>query len=376
MKNVLFIAPTTYQLPLTENLKKKFITLSEVCNVSVLAFANSKTFLNETYGNFYLNKKIKNRLINYFRIIQISIFTTHKIIKKENIDIVCFQDPVSSFFSILFLKVRRAEVKIVVETHGDFIETLSLEKNLVLPMLYKKLFYIMAKYSIGKSNIIRAVSSSTEQQVLDIDSSKSVVRFPAWIDFKDFQNIEPKPLSKDKFNILFIGSVTDRKKPHMIIEAIQQINDKSYHLSIVGPAPNEKYFKELKDLIDKSDLQNQVSLIGPVDRESVKDYYSTSNLMILPSISEGLARVIFESQVAMCPVLVTDAPGMSDIVIDGQTGYVFESNNLDSLSLKIEYIKNNYDEASLVAKNAKGFILSNYSEDNFKFSFKKLFDTV
>ena len=376
MKNVLFIAPTTYQLPLTENLKKKFITLSEVCNVSVLAFANSKTFLNETYGNFYLNKKIKNRLINYFRIIQISIFTTHKIIKKENIDIVCFQDPVSSFFSILFLKVRRAEVKIVVETHGDFIETLSLEKNLVLPSLYKKLFYIMAKYSIGKSNIIRAVSSSTEQQVLDIDSSKSVVRFPAWIDFKDFQNIEPKPLSKDKFNILFIGSVTDRKKPHMIIEAIQRINDKSYHLSIVGPAPNEKYFKELKDLIDKSDLQNQVSLIGPVDRESVKDYYSTSNLMILPSISEGLARVIFESQVAMCPVLVTDAPGMSDIVIDGQTGYVFESNNLDSLSLRIEYIKNNYDEASLVAKNAKGFILSNYSEDNFKFSFKKLFDTV
>ena len=376
MKNVLFIAPTTYQLPLTENLKKKFITLSEVCNVSVLAFANSKTFLNETYGNFYLNKKIKNRLINYFRIIQISIFTTHKIIKKENIDIVCFQDPVSSFFSILFLKVRRAEVKIVVETHGDFIETLSLEKNLVLPRLYKKLFYIMAKYSIGKSNIIRAVSSSTEQQVLDIDSSKSVVRFPAWIDFKDFQNIEPKPLSKDKFNILFIGSVTDRKKPHMIIEAIQRINDKSYHLSIVGPAPNEKYFKELKDLIDKSDLQNQVSLIGPVDRESVKDYYSTSNLMILPSISEGLARVIFESQVAMCPVLVTDAPGMSDIVIDGQTGYVFESSNLDSLSLKIEYIKNNYEEASLVAKNAKGFILSNYSEDNFKFSFKKLFDTV
>ena len=376
MKNVLFIAPTTYQLPLTENLKKKFITLSEVCNVSVLAFANSKTFLNETYGNFYLNKKIKNRLINYFRIIQISIFTTYKIIKKENIDIVCFQDPVSSFFSILFLKVRRAEVKIVVETHGDFIETLSLEKNLVLPRLYKKLFYIMAKYSIGKSNIIRAVSSSTEQQVLDIDSSKSVVRFPAWIDFKDFQNIEPKPPSKDKFNILFIGSVTDRKKPHMIIEAIQRINDKSYHLSIVGPAPNEKYFKELKDLIDKSDLQNQVSLIGPVDRESVKDYYSTSNLMILPSISEGLARVIFESQVAMCPVLVTDAPGMSDIVIDGQTGYVFESNNLDSLSLKIEYIKNNYEEASLVAKNAKGFILSNYSEDNFKFSFKKLFDTV
>ena len=376
MKNVLFIAPTTYQLPLSENLKKKFITLSEVCNVSVLAFANNKTVLNETYGNFYLNKKISNRFINYFRIIQISIFTTFKIVKKEKIDIVCFQDPVSSFFSILFLKARGVDVKIIVETHGDFIETLSLEKNLLLPRLYKKLFYIMARYSIGKSNIIRAVSSSTEKQVLDIDSSKSIVRFPAWVDFKDFQNVEPGSFSKDKFNILFIGSVTDRKKPHMIIEAIQIINDESYHLSIVGPTPNEKYFLELKDVIDKSGLQNQVSFTGAVDRESVKEYYSTSNLMILPSISEGLARVIFESQVASCPVLVTDAPGMGDIVIDGQTGYVFESNNIDSLIAKIVYIKNNYEEASLVAKNAKEFILSNFSEDNFKFSFKKLFDTV
>ena len=376
MKNVLFIAPTTYQLPLSENLKKKFITLSEVCNVSVLAFANNKTVLNETYGNFYLNKKISNRFINYFRIIQISIFTTYKIVKKEKIDIVCFQDPVSSFFSILFLKARGVDVKIIVETHGDFIETLSLEKNLLLPRLYKKLFYIMAKYSIGKSNIIRAVSSSTEKQVLDIDSSKSIVRFPAWVDFKDFKNVEPGSFSKDKFNILFIGSVTDRKKPHMIIEAIQIINDESYHLSIVGPTPNEKYFLELKDVIDKSGLQNQVSFTGAVDRESVKEYYSTSNLMILPSISEGLARVIFESQVASCPVLVTDAPGMGDIVIDGQTGYVFESNNIDSLIAKIVYIKNNYEEASLIAENAKEFILSNFSEDNFKFSFKKLFDTV
>ena len=376
MKNVLFIAPTTYQLPLSENLKKKFITLSEVCNVSVLAFANNKTVLNETYGNFYLNKKISNRFINYFRIIQISIFTTYKIVKKEKIDIVCFQDPVSSFFSILFLKARGVDVKIIVETHGDFIETLSLEKNLLLPRLYKKLFYIMARYSIGKSNIIRAVSSSTEKQVLDIDSSKSIVRFPAWVDFKDFKNVEPGSFSKDKFNILFIGSVTDRKKPHMIIEAIQIINDESYHLSIVGPTPNDKYFLELKDVIDKSGLQNQVSFTGAVDRESVKEYYSTSNLMILPSISEGLARVIFESQVASCPVLVTDAPGMGDIVIDGQTGYVFESNNIDSLIAKIVYIKNNYEEASLVAKNAKEFILSNFSEDNFKFSFKKLFDTV
>ena len=42
----------------------------------------------------------------------------------------------------------------------------------------------------------------------------------------------------------------------------------------------------------------------------------------------------------------------------------------------LENVKNNPEEVSFIAKNARGFILSNYSEDNFKFSFKKLFDTV
>ncbi len=376
MKNILFIAPTNYALPINETLKKKFLALSDVCNVRVLAFADINTTMNEEYGKFFLYKKIKNRLINYLKIIQISIFVTPNIIKKENIDIVCYQDPVSSFFSIFFLKIRSIDVKIIVETHGDFIETLSLEKNLLFPNTYKRFFYLMAKYSFNKCDKVRAVSSSTEQQVIQISPSKDIVRFPAWVDFKDFEEIDSTIVNHDKFNILFIGSVTDRKKPHMIIEAINSLQDKNINLSIVGPTPNEKYLEELKDLIANRNLSSQITLIGSVDREKVKEFYKNSSLMVLPSISEGLARVIFESQVASCPVLVTDAPGMSDIVIDGQTGYMFESNNLESLSEKMAYIKANYEEVSAIAKNAKDFILSNYSEDNFKFSFKKLFDTV
>ena len=234
----------------------------------------------------------------------------------------------------------------------------------------------MAKYSLNKCDKVRAVSSSTEQQVIQISPSKDIVRFPAWVDFKDFEEIDSTIVNHDKFNILFIGSVTDRKKPHMIIEAINSLQDKNINLSIVGPTPNEKYLEELKELIVKRNLSSQISLFGSVDREKVKEFYKNSSLMVLPSISEGLARVIFESQVASCPVLVTDAPGMGDIVIDGQTGYMFESNNLESLSEKIAYIKDNYEEVSAIAKNAKNFILTNYSEDNFKFSFKKLFDTV
>ena len=376
MKNVLFVAPTTYQIPITENIEKKFKYLNEVCNLYIFAFADKKNYLTVGDTKLYLYKKLKNRILNYIKIFFLSVFTLPSVVKENNIEIISYQDPVSSFFSILALRIRNIKTKIIIETHGDFIETLSLEKNLLFPSIYKKVFISMAKYTLDKADKLRAVSSSTEAQVREINQNKEITRFPAWVDFDNYKDIEPVRENNKDFKILFIGSVTDRKKPHLIVEALNNIKSKEIKLFIVGPTPNESYLIKLKDLVKRYDLEEQVIFTGSVDRNSVMEHYAETNLMILPSVSEGLARVIFESQVAACPVLVTDAPGMSDIVIDGQTGYVFESNNLESLTNKIQEIKNNYEEAIHVGNNAKDFILSNYSADNFKFSFQKLFDTV
>ena len=57
-KNVLFFSPTFYELPLTENIKKKYDNLSEVANTTVLAFSSQKKIYLESETTFYLNKKI------------------------------------------------------------------------------------------------------------------------------------------------------------------------------------------------------------------------------------------------------------------------------------------------------------------------------
>ena len=375
-KNVLFVSPTFYKLPLTDNIIKKHQYLDEVANVTVLAFSSQKKVFKESATNFYFSKKIDSRIFNYFKILFISYFEIPKLINKHNIEIVTFQDPITSFLGVYKIKKNFKNIKIVLESHGDFINTLKLEKNLIFPNVYKKLFLKIASYTIKNADILRAVSSSTEEQALSFDDSKRVVRFPAWIDFEIFSNIQPTRSDVGNFKILFIGSITDRKKPHMIIDALPKLHDKNVELHLVGPTPNNKYLEELREKIIFNNLEDRVYIHGIKSRDDVKEFYSENNLMILPSVSEGLARVIFESQVTACPVLVTDAPGMQDIVIDGQTGYIFESNDLESLVEKIDYIIQNYNEATSVGINAKDFILSNYSSDNFKFSFKKIFDTV
>jgi glycosyltransferase involved in cell wall biosynthesis len=375
-KNVLFISPTFYSLPLTDNIIKKHQYLDEVANVTVLAFSSHKKVFKESETNFYFSKKINSRIFNYFKILLLSYFQIPKLINKHNIDIVTFQDPITSFLGVYKIKKNFKNIKIVLESHGDFINTLELERNLLFPNVYKKLFLKMASYTIKNADILRAVSSSTEEQALSFDTSKRVVRFPAWIDFEIFSNIQPTRSDEGNFKILFIGSITDRKKPHLIIEALPKLHDDKVELHLVGPTPNHKYLDDLREKIISNNLEDRVYIHGTKSRDEVKEFYSESNLMILPSVSEGLARVIFESQVTACPVLVTDAPGMQDIVIDGQTGYVFESNDLKTMIEKIDYIIKNYSEATAVGKNAKDFILSNYSADNFKFSFQKIFDTV
>ena len=145
----------------------------------------------------------------------------------------------------------------------------------------------MAQYTLDKADKLRAVSSSTEAQVREINQNKEITRFPAWVDFDNFKDINPVRQANKEFKILFIGSVTDRKKPHLIIEALNEIKSKDIQLYIVGPTPNENYLSQLEALVQKYDLEDQVTFTGSVNRESVMEHYSETNLMILPSVSEG-----------------------------------------------------------------------------------------
>ena len=66
-KNVLFFSPTFYDLPLNENIKKKYDNLSEVANVTVLAFSSQKkihTVRRTEHPLLKGNKKKKQRNTN------------------------------------------------------------------------------------------------------------------------------------------------------------------------------------------------------------------------------------------------------------------------------------------------------------------------
>lgn len=375
MNKVLFISPTVYSNPITKDIQKKFQSLSKVCNPTVFAFSEEK-FNSVVEGvETIFNKKNKNRFFNYLKIIFLFFFEIPKIVKDQNIEIVCLQDPITGFFTIFSLKIRKLPVKIVVETHGDFINTIGLEKNLLIPKFYTLIFSYLAKYSIKNADLIRSISDFTEKQALNFGYKGLFVRFPAWINIDNYLNADTKRLSTGTFKIIFVGSVTERKNPKIIIESLETIDD-DISLEIIGQTPNLKYLKELNKLIASSKHAKSITMTPFIKAEELILKYSSANLFILPSKSEGLGRVIIEAQSTACPVLVSSNTGMTDLIIENETGYIFENNNKNDLTKKIQYIIDNYESALQIGLNSKDFVKENQSVTNFEFGYKKLIDLV
>tara|TARA_B100000214_G_scaffold352331_1_gene307474 strand:+ start:920 stop:2053 length:1134 start_codon:yes stop_codon:yes gene_type:complete len=375
MNKVLFISPTVYSNPITKDIQKKFQSLSKVCNPTVFAFSEEK-FNSVVEGvETIFNKKNKNRFFNYLKIIFLFFFEIPKIVKDQNIEIVCLQDPITGFFTIFSLKIRKLPVKIVVETHGDFINTIGLEKNLLIPKFYTLIFSYLAKYSIKNADLIRSISDFTEKQALNFGYKGLFVRFPAWINIDNYLNADTKRLSTGTFKIIFVGSVTERKNPKIIIESLETI-DEDISFEIIGQTPNLKYLKELNKLIASSKHAKSITMTPFIKAEELILKYSSANLFILPSKSEGLGRVIIEAQSTSCPVLVSSNTGMTDLIIENETGYIFENNNKNDLTKKIQYIIDNYESALQIGLNSKDFVKENQSVTNFEFGYKKLIDLV
>ena len=375
MNKVLFVSPTVYSNPVTKDIQKKFQSLSKVCIPIVYAFSEEKFSSSIEGVEAIFNKKNKNRFLNYLKIIFLFLFRIPKIIKDQNIEIVCLQDPITGFFAVLSLKIRKFPVKIIVETHGDFIDTIGLEKNLLLPKFYISIFTYFAKYSISNADSIRSISEFTEKQVKEFGYSGLFVRFPAWINIDTYLNADENRSYKDTFKIIFVGSVTDRKNPDLIVKALEPI-DKNLSLEIIGSTPNSKYLEKLQNSINNSKHSERIKMTPFIDSQELISKYSTANLFILPSKSEGLGRVIIEAQSTACPVLISSDTGMTDLVIENETGFIFENNNEIDLTEKLKFIIENYEHATQTGVNARLFVKENFSTENFEFGYKKLFDTV
>ena len=89
-----------------------------------------------------------------------------------------------------------------------------------------------------------------------------------------------------------------------------------------GDAAKPSDRPKLLYLIRELGLEGRVELLGELSHEEVRDRMQASDVLLHPSLSEGIPNCVLEAMACELPVVVTDCGGMREAVTDGVEGFV------------------------------------------------------
>ena len=134
------------------------------------------------------------------------------------------------------------------------------------------------------------------------------------------ENINPQTLSSSTPpGIVFAGRFMQQKDPVRIVETLAACQDLAWKCSMLGDGP---LMPEVKEAIHKAGLENRFDLPGWVTPEQVKETFLTSDILLMPSLSEGLPVVGVQALSAGLAFAVSKIGGFIDLVEDGVNGYL------------------------------------------------------
>lgn len=126
-------------------------------------------------------------------------------------------------------------------------------------------------------------------------------------------------LPADRPLALFLGRLSPVKGPDVLIDAVRLLRDRQPEACFVL-AGDGQLRAPLEEAVQAQGLQGQVMFAGFVARENVADYLAASDLLVLPSRSEGLPHAVLEAMAFSLPVVASAVGGVPEAVSDGVTG--------------------------------------------------------
>ena len=122
-------------------------------------------------------------------------------------------------------------------------------------------------------------------------------------------------IAPEKRLVLYLGLISRKKNPDLLLRAFANINSPDVHLVIAGPDA-EGCLEELRGLRDLLGLQLRVVFPGPLYGEDKLAALVDADVFVLPSKNENFGNVIAESIAAGTPVVISDKCGIAPYVRD------------------------------------------------------------
>lgn len=177
--------------------------------------------------------------------------------------------------------------------------------------------------------------------------------------------------------LLFLSNYMRSKGVLVLMEALNILNKQGYkfHARFVG-APFDLTIEFLESLAVEYKISNMVEIVGPLyGDDKIREFHNAS-IFIFPTFNEAFPLVLLEASQFGLPVISTFEGGIPDIVVDGETGFLVDSQNSEMLAEKIAILLNNKDMRIEMGKNAHNRFMNNFTFEIFEMNMLKTFNSI
>jgi colanic acid/amylovoran biosynthesis glycosyltransferase len=307
------------------------------------------------------------------------------------------------FFLQLFNKeknaIRSENIQMAINTiqpeiiHFQWVSVLSYLKNLKLPkhtktILSQRGYHINVRPFINQDNKVflnevfskldgfHSVSNAIQKKSNEIYTSPLKIDRVVYSGFdEDLFRFKNTWNTNKKLQILSIGRNHWIKDYRTAINAmaILKKRDIQFHYTIIGIEEDEELFFMVSDL----GLVENVSFISPLSQDKVYDKMIASDLLLLPSIEEGIANVCIEAMFCKLPVISTNCGGMEELIIHKETGFIIPIRNEHAMANElIEFYRLSKSRIETIVQNARVKVENQHSIDKMVNGIEELYYSV
>lgn len=145
--------------------------------------------------------------------------------------------------------------------------------------------------------------------------------------------------------VLFVGNLKSVKGLQVLLKAFCRVVKQvpKARLILVGDGPLRSLLKrQAREL----DLEEKVTFVGRRPHDEIPLWLNSSDVVVLPSLSEGFGGVVLEAMGCGKPVVATDVAGASEIVQHRKSGYLVKPKDVDGLAQYLTILLK--DESGLI----------------------------
>ncbi|MGV8993405.1 MAG: glycosyltransferase family 4 protein [Flavobacterium sp.] len=186
-------------------------------------------------------------------------------------------------------------------------------------------------------------------------------------------------VTKDETVIGLVGRINSWKGQQLLLEAFNKIAAKypEVKLVFIGSAPpNQEFFEEdLIARVKEFKLQERVVIIP--FQTNINDFWASIDIASVPSTEpEPFGMVAIEAMLHAKPVVAADHGGLTEIVLPGETGFLFKNNNADSLAVHLEKVIVDKDMQKRFGKAGKERVYSTFTLEKHTEKIEKIFEDI